>query len=266
MLFALFAVAAVAWLIAIFPWIVLGRASSRRAPVLAGTIIVLILAAISIVMDVRSLSLMLRAPDSGISIVIVDTGDWLQLAYSRAEVAFITANEVHVPAGTVVRIDWRGPNAVGWSAHDFAPIADGASYFIARDAGIDEAWLVRLWPAPRHRRLRIVADSPAAFERWFVNESRPAMPSALAGLFTSCGCAYCHAIRGVTGKPWKLAPDLTHFAARRTIAGTTIPNRLGFLAGWVVDSRGLKPRSEMPRNRLEPVVLHQLLHYLESLR
>jgi cytochrome c oxidase subunit II len=266
MLFALFAVAALAWLVSILPRIVLGRPSFRRAPMLAGTVIVLILAAISMVMDLRSLARMWRAPDSGISIVIIDTGEWLQLGYSRGETSFVTANELHVPAGAIVRIDWRGPNLVGWSVHDFLPITDGRSFFIAADAGLDEAWLIRLWPSPRHRRVPIVADSSAAFDRWFLNESKPAMPSALAPLFTSCGCAYCHVIRGVTEKPWKRAPDLTHFAVRRTIAATMMPNKLGFLAGWVVDSSGLKSGSEMPRNRLEPVVLHQLLHYLESLQ
>ena len=61
-------------------------------------------------------------------------------------------------------------------------------------------------------------------------------------------------------------PDLTHFAARRTIAATSLPNRRGFLAGWVVDPPGLKPGTEMPRNRLDPLVLQKMLNYLESLR
>jgi cytochrome c oxidase subunit 2 len=266
MLFALFAVAALAWLASILRWIVLGQPSLRRAPMLAGTVIMLILAAISMVMDLRSLALLWRAPDSGISIVIIDTGEWLQLGYSRGETSFITANELHVPAGAIVRIDWRGPNLAGWSARDFLPVADGRSFFIARAAGVDDAWLVRLWPAPRNRRLRIVADSSAAFERWFANESGPSIPSTLSPLFMSCGCSYCHVIRGLNEKPWKLAPDLTHFAARRTIAASGIPNRRGFLAGWIVESRAQKSTSKMPPNRLEPAVLHRLLHYLESLQ
>src|SRR5438067_12419897 len=102
MIFALFAVAALAWLASMFGWIVLGRPSPRRAPMLAGTIIVLILGGISVVIDVRSLALILRAPDSGLSIVIVDTGEWLQLGYSRGEISFIAANELHVPAGPVL--------------------------------------------------------------------------------------------------------------------------------------------------------------------
>jgi len=111
-----------------------------------------------------------------------------------------------------------------------------------------------------------VAETPAAFERWFKNESRPAAPSVLAELFMSSGCSYCHVIRGVNEKPWKLAPDLTHFAGRRTIAASMIPNRAGFLAGWIVESRALKSTSKMPPNPLPPAVLQQLLRYLESLQ
>jgi cytochrome c oxidase subunit 2 len=266
MIFALFAVAALAWLASMLGWSILGRPSPSRAPMIAGTIILLILGTISIVMDLRSLFLVLRAPDSGISIVIVDTGEWLQVGYSRGQTSFIAANELHVPAGAIVRIDWRGPNLFGWSAHDFSPITDGRSFFIAGDAGVDDAWLLRLWPAPRQRRLRIVAETPAVFERWFKNQSQPAARSVLAQLFMSSGCSYCHVIRGVNEQPWKLAPDLTHFAARHTIAASMIPNRPGFLAGWIVESRALKSASKMPPNPLKPAVLQQLLQYLESLR
>ena len=264
MIFALFAMAALSWLISILFWIVSSHPSPRRTPLIAGTAILLAAGVISIIQDLRSIILRLGAPDSGISISINDVSNWYQLRYSRSGSSFLTANELHIPVGSAVTIDWHGPNLVGWSAHDFLDLS-GRTHFIARNPGIDEAWLFRLWPAPRHRRLRIVAESPPAFEQWYANQVRPATQSS-ESLFTSCGCSYCHVIRGVAEKPWKLAPDLTHFAVRHTIAATSVPNRRGFLAGWIVDSRGLQPSSEMPPNRLDPVVLHQLLKYLESLR
>jgi cytochrome c oxidase subunit 2 len=264
MIFTLFAVAALIWLGPFLLWTFSPRSSASRL-LTAGGMPVLVLAAISIVSDLRSVVLRFRAPESNLLVVVNDTGKWLQLKYTRHKISFLTANELHVPAGAVVDVEWRGPGLVGWSAHDFLPADNGRWRFIAEDAGVDDAWLIRLWPAPRSRRLRIVSDPPSEFARWFANEAKPADPSA-AAFFTSCGCAYCHVIRGVAERPWKLAPDLTHFAARGTIAGTTLPNRRGFLAGWVVDPNGLKPGTEMPPNRLDPVVLHRILNYLESLR
>jgi cytochrome c oxidase subunit 2 len=263
-IFTLLALAAIAWSASLVLSSFLPRYFTRRPLWILGAI-VLLLGAISTVSDYRTMALRRRAPDSGVSIAVHDMGRWLQLGYVRGKTSFITANELHVPAGAIVAIDWQGPVLAGWSAHDFFPLNNGRWSFIARDSGIDEAWLIRLWPAPGCRRLVIVSDSPPEFERWFANEAKPARASA-PSFFASCGCAYCHVIRGVAERPWKLAPDLTHFASRRTIAETSLPNRRGFLAGWVIDSASLEPGSEMPRNRLAPAVLHKMLGYLESLR
>jgi cytochrome c oxidase subunit 2 len=264
MIFTLLAVAAIAWSASLVLCSFLPRYFTRRPLWILGAI-VLLLGAISILSDYRTIVLRRRAPDSGVSIAVLDTGRWLRLGYVRCRTSFITANELHVPAGSIVAIDWQGPVLAGWSAHDFFPLNNGRWPFVARDPGVDEAWLIRLWPAPRFRRVMIVADSPREFERWFANEAKPATASA-SSFFASCGCAYCHVIRGVAEQPWKVAPDLTHFASRRTIAETSLPNRRGFLAGWVIDSASLQPGSGMPRNRLAPAVLHKMLGYLESLR
>jgi len=154
--------------------------------------------------------------------------------------------------------------AVAWSAHNFLPLRR-RSLFIAETPGVDRVLLIRLWP-PARRHLRLVADPPRVFERWFANELRPAAPAAGSILFTSSGCSYCHVIRGVAEDPSHTGPELTHFGARHTIAAMDMPNRRGFLSGWIVDSRALKHSSTMPHNRLDPAILHQLISYLESLR
>jgi cytochrome c oxidase subunit 2 len=72
-------------------------------------------------------------------------------------------------------------------------------------------------------------------------------------------------IRGVADEPWRAAPDLTHFASRSTIGGSSLPNRRGELTGWIVHSRGLVPGSGMPDNALAPDALHAVVALLESL-
>lgn len=77
-------------------------------------------------------------------------------------------------------------------------------------------------------------------------------------------CPLCHSIGG-TDASGKVAPDLTHFASRRSIAAGVAPNRRGYLAGWIVDPQHMKPGSYMPPNALKGSDLTSLLSYLESL-
>ena len=77
-------------------------------------------------------------------------------------------------------------------------------------------------------------------------------------------CPLCHTISG-TEASGKVAPDLTHFASRRSIAAASLPNRRGYLAAWIVDPQHIKPGNFMPPNLLEGEKLNSLLDYLESL-
>jgi cytochrome c oxidase subunit 2 len=62
-----------------------------------------------------------------------------------------------------------------------------------------------------------------------------------------------------------VAPDLTHFASRRSIAAGTIPNRRGYLAAWILDPQHIKPGNFMPPIAMKGSDLNPLLDYLESL-
>ena len=77
-------------------------------------------------------------------------------------------------------------------------------------------------------------------------------------------CVMCHTIRG-TPAGSRVGPDLTHVASRAKIAGV-LPNRRGYLAGWILNPQNLKPGTQMPPTPLESRDFHDLLAYLESLR
>ena len=77
-------------------------------------------------------------------------------------------------------------------------------------------------------------------------------------------CQMCHSIAG-TDASGKLAPDLTHFASRRSIAAGTAPNRRGELTRWIVDPQHLKPGNYMPPTALTASEVHSIVTYLESL-
>ncbi|HEY6138653.1 MAG TPA: c-type cytochrome [Thermoanaerobaculia bacterium] len=253
-MFVVFAVAAILWSFALVV----------RRGVLVVSLVVVAAAIASIALDVRAMQHAARARRSDVNIRIAREGDWWQLEYARGGTAFVTANELHVPIGTAVALSWSGLPAPSIGGAVCLPAGEDRCTLVVSDASA--ATFVGLWP-PRWQRLPIVAEEPARFDEWLRNEAQPARGAAGgAALFASAGCGYCHVVRGEVAEASQLAPDLTHFAVRRTIAATDLPNRRGFLDGWVVHSAALKRGSAMPDNRLDPTVLRGVIAYLESLR
>jgi cytochrome c oxidase subunit 2 len=240
--FIVFAIAVIAWSLAVLRWAIsLRRARGRRAMVMTSCAVVVVGAA-SIALDVHAMWIVRSAPSSDLEIRILQHGDWWQLEYSRNRVRVTTANEMHLPAGE------------RFTLNHSVVVATGASNLLGSS---DRN--VRNTPP-------IIVQSREDFDRWFANEARPANVSlAAASRFREDGCAYCHVIRGVVNETWRVAPDLTHFASRATIAASGLPNRRGQLTGWVVHSRGVKPKSEMPDNAMRPDELHAVVALLESL-
>ena len=263
-MFIVFAVVAVIWSLVVIRASLSVRRRGTR-PILVASCLAVAVTAASIAVDVRAMRLAMRAQRSDLAIRIVRQEDWWQLEYARDGISVTTANELHVPLGTAVSLSWSGlpPPWIGGAV--CLPDGDDRCTLVAGSA--EQARFVRLWP-PMWRGLPIVAEPRPRFEEWLRNEALPARASAPDGaaLFASAGCGYCHVVRGVAASASRLAPDLTHFAARRTIAATGLPNRRGFLTGWVVHSRALKRGSAMPDNRLDPSVLRGVIAYLESLR
>jgi cytochrome c oxidase subunit 2 len=253
MRFTLLAIAGIAWSLTVLRWSISRKRSpwARRAMVVSA--IAAIIAIVSMAADLRSIWVRSRAPRPDLTITVNDMGDWWQLEYRRRGISFVTANELHVPAGTVVGVIWSGV----FASREPALVIDRK--------GHDELTAVAIWP-PKLRHLAIVADDAAEFDRWFVREAQPAVNRSGAPLFTNSGCSLCHVIRGVVAEPSMPAPDLTHFASRRTIATIDLPNKGADLSGWIVNSKALKHSSQMPENNVEAAVLRQLVSYLESLR
>ena len=119
--------------------------------------------------------------------------------------------------------------------------------------------------------LWVVAEPEAQFEAWMEHQRQPAVPPSDANLqrgqsvFLNHACVLCHAIAGTTAAG-QVAPDLTHFGSRFTIAAGTLPNTKGHLGGWIADPQNIKPGNHMATVNLNPEDLQPLLDYLESLK
>lgn len=116
-----------------------------------------------------------------------------------------------------------------------------------------------------------IVESHEKFEQWVQKEIQPAsepldsLPRRGKEVFMAYSCIMCHTIGG-TSAGGNVAPDLTHFASRATIAAGSLPNNRGNLAAWILDPQSIKPGTKMPQNPLSPADLNALIAYLETLK
>ncbi len=117
----------------------------------------------------------------------------------------------------------------------------------------------------------VVAEPMDTFQQWLQHQRKgapqPANDAQKRGhdVFMTGPCVMCHTIRG-TSAGSRFGPDLTHVTGRQTIAAGTLPTTRGHLAGWISDSRSIKPGNRMPPNVLRGEDLQALLSYLETLK
>jgi cytochrome c oxidase subunit 2 len=195
-----------------------------------------------------------------------------QVEYERADGTRLTsANEVHVPAGATTEFVLTSPDVI----HSFWIPALGGKM----DAIPGRTNVLRLSPTkpgtfrgvcaefcgPSHALMAfgVQVHEPADFARWIAREEQPAALDAAP--FERAGCAGCHTVRGV-GELASVGPDLTHFAARRTLAAGTLANTRQNLRRWLLDPAGVKPGANMPSYAmLPPDEIEALLDFLEAL-
>ncbi len=217
------------------------------------------------------------AQASGDDIVVVGHQWWWEVRYPK--LGFTTANEIHIPAGKNVQFGFESADVI----HDFwvpelgrkidmipgrhAKIwlaADNPGTYLgacAEFCGIEHAWM----------RIRVIADSPAAFAAWYTQEqTNAAAPRTVAeqhGLqyVTNMPCANCHRISGTSARG-VVGPDLTHLASRETLAAGRLRDTPDQLSAWLRDPDAWKPGSHMPNLRLTNDQRSDIVQYLETLK
>lgn len=109
------------------------------------------------------------------------------------------------------------------------------------------------------------------------HQQNPAPPADAAlvtqgrALFTTKTCSGCHTVRG-HGALGITAPDLTHFAARTTIAAGLVDNTPANLRIWLTQPLAVKPGNKMAKGfvdnhvTIEPAEADALVAYLLSLK
>lgn len=202
---------------------------------------------------------------------------WWEFRFPQFHV--ITANEIHIPVHTTVRVDTTSVDVIHsfWIPQldrqmDATPNNHTILYINADRTGIfpgacyefcgqGHAWM----------QFRVVVDTPSKFKAWIAHEAATASvpTSALPGegqsLFFSQSCASCHTISG-TPANGKAAPNLSHVGSRWGIAGGVLPMSEQNLERWIHDPQLYKPGALMPPFALSKHQLHALAAYVIGLK
>jgi cytochrome c oxidase subunit II len=212
------------------------------------------------------------------TILVIGHQWWWEVRYPGTSA--VTANEIHIPVRTPVRLEVRTADVIHsfWVPElnrkiDTLPGTTNAIELYADVVGRYRGQCAEFCGLQHaHMGIWVDAEPPAKFRQWLAGQSRPAtapkgaLASAGRDAFLAGACADCHRIRG-TSATSHVGPDLTHVADRRTLAALTIPNTPSYLHDWIRDSQRFKPGNLMPSfGGLPEQELRELVAYLDGLR
>jgi cytochrome c oxidase subunit 2 len=212
------------------------------------------------------------------TILVVGHQWWWEVRYPGNDA--VTANEIHIPVRTPVRLEVRSADVIHsfWVPQlnrkiDTLPGSTSAIELYADKVGRYRGQCAEFCGLQHaHMGIWVYADPPDEFRHWLARQARPAAaPSGSQAskgrdVFLEGACASCHRIRG-TSASGDVGPDLTHFADRTTIGALTVPNDRAALRDWIEQSQMYKPGNQMPDfPRLGSAQLDALVAYLEGLK
>ena len=290
-LFAIFLIVAATVYVAVIIFLLWAILRRRREGSREGTlrtvligwvgVTALILAGLTIATWLYDRELAFAADTPALEIEITANQWWWDVRYADDEASeiFRTANELHLPVGVPAHITLRSndvihsfwvPNLAG--KQDMIPGREADISITPLREGVYRSQCAEFCGLQHARMaLDVTVDSRAAFAAWRAAQLQPAAAPATAqaqlgqAIVTGRQCAACHSIAG-TAASGQVAPDLTHFASRRTIAAGTLPMSRASIAAWVADPQAPKPGNNMPKVPLNPQELAAVTAYLESLR
>jgi cytochrome c oxidase subunit 2 len=243
------------------------------------TVAVLFVFAISSYLTDRKL--FAHSGDGEINIEVVGHQWWWEVRYrdSVPSNSFVTANEIHVPLGALIKVRLDSPDVIHsfWVPNligkmDLIPGQQNTTWVTVRQAGTYRGQCAEFCGLQHaHMALFVVAEERGAYEAWAARQRQPAPEpksneeKAGKAVLIASSCVMCHTVQGTIAAA-NTGPDLTHVASRLTIGAGRLPNTRGHLAGWITDSQTQKPGNNMPPNLLAGEKLQALLAYMETLQ
>lgn len=218
---------------------------------------------------------------SGLTVRVVGESWWWRVEYlpDGADTPIISANELRLPSGSRSEIKLAANGVI----HSFwIPALGGKTDMIP---GRETRMSLEPTQPGTYRgqctefcglshalmALNAVVMDPEAFDDWLDAQSgdaaAPVDAAAQRGraVFAAEGCGACHTVRG-TPAGGQVGPDLTHLAARTTLAAGILPMDKPTLIQWLRHPETFKPGVRMPAyDHLTEADLSDLADYLMGL-
>lgn len=217
----------------------------------------------------------MAAPPGALQVIVRGWQWWWEFRYP--ELGVVTANELHLPVGRTVVLNLEGHDVIHsfWVPHlggkrDVVPGRHNRIVLEPDRPGEHWGQCAEFCGASHaNMGMRVIVEPPAQFDAWMARQKAPpAEPTGLAAdgkaIFAKSACVGCHTIEGVSAGV--LAPNLTHFGSRTTLAAGMWPNTPTNVAAWVRDPQGLKPGVKMPDLGLTDEQAKALAAYLTGLK
>lgn len=244
--------------------------------VVAGAIVPsLILAGVFTVSLIQTNALSSGSRAADLVIDVIAHNWWWEVRYTHEGMTAVTANEIHIPAGSRVELRLESDDVIHsfWvprlqAKTDMTPGKTTTMWIEADEPGVYRGQCAEFCGLQHANMIFfVIAEEAASFDRWLADQAQDAAPAGTAGedVFLGSTCVGCHTIRG-TPADADVGPDLTHLATRTTIGSGVLTNNRANLARWIADPQGVKPGVAMPPTDFAPDDLELLLDYLESLR
>jgi cytochrome c oxidase subunit II len=217
----------------------------------------------------------------GLNIDIVGHQFWWDVFYPdpAGDGVVRAANEIHIPVGEPVVLRVTSSDVIHsvWIPElhgkiDLIPGRVNELTIHAEQPGVFEGRCAEFCGIGHALMgLVVVATPREEFDDWLWQQSQPAsveVSTATRQTYAN-SCGPCHTVRGLYDDETfegVYGPDLTHFASRRTIGASLLPNTDEALARWIVDPQGIKPGNRMPDVGLGAEDLNAIIELLRELR
>src|SRR5205085_5470818 len=168
-------------------------------------------------------------------------------------------NEIHIPVGRQVVLKMQSADVIHsfWAPNlqgkrDLIPGYTTAIWMRADHEGRFRGQCAEFCGKQHaHMAFDVVAETDTAYEQWRAHmreqAAAPRTEDERRGrdIFMHDRCSSCHTVRG-SEAGGLVGPDLTHIAARPTLAAGTLPNTRSHLGQWIAASQSIKPYNQMP--------------------